>query len=123
MTVELSKIFMREGGSSTGVGPAILNGRLQLRDIVFFHEDTGYYVVQVTPQARSAVQYPFTGRIIGDENNIVGQPAIQEEGKFKVPILSNALTVKIEILNDSPQPSVITGASWRGFFNEISRQE
>jgi hypothetical protein len=123
MTGEISKIFMREAGSSAGVGPAILNGRLQLRDMTFFHEDTGYYFVQVTPLHRPAVQYPMTGRILGDGNNLVGQPAIVDEGKHKVPILSNALTVKIEVINDSPLPSVITGATWRGFFNELSRQE
>ena len=125
MTVELSTIFMREASPSgqAGVGAAILNGRLQLKDLTFFHENTGFYKVQVTPLARAAVVYPMTGRIIGDGNNIIGQPAIVAKGLHKVPIKTNSLTAKIEIINDSPLPSIITGAAWRGFFNEISRQE
>lgn len=118
MTVELSKQYMREGPDS----PAILDGRLQIRDITFSHEETGYYKVQITPIQRTANVYEFTGRTIGDNENQIGSAAIDDRGTFTAIVNSNGETVKIEVINDTPFPSVITAASWRGYFNEITRQ-
>lgn len=117
-TVELSKLFMRDDGDS----PAILDGRLQVRDITFRHEKTGYYKVVVTPRLRSANDYEFTGRVVGDDDNQVGTAAIDDFGSFMARVNSDGETAKIEITNDTPFPSVITAAAWRGMFNEIARQ-
>jgi hypothetical protein len=118
LTVELSKQYMREDADS----PAILDGRLQLRDITFSHEDTGYYKVRVTPIQRTALDYEFTGRTIGDNQNQIGAAPIDDRGTFTSLVNSDGETAKIEVINDTPFPSVITAATWRGFFNEITRQ-
>jgi hypothetical protein len=116
--VELSKLFMRDDGDS----PAILDGRLQVRDMTFRHEQTGYYKVVVTPRLRAANDYEFTGRVVGDDDNQVGTAAIDDFGSFMARVNSDGETAKIEIKNDTPFPSVITAAAWRGMFNEIARQ-
>jgi hypothetical protein len=118
LTVELSKQYMREDGDS----PAILDGRLQIRDITFSHENTGYYKVAVTPLQRTVDNYEFTGRTIGETENQIGSAPIDDRGTFMALVNSNGETVKIEVINDTPFPSVITAATWRGFFNEITRQ-
>lgn len=117
MLVELSKQYMRDGD-----GPAIIDGRLQLRDITFSHQETGYYKVTVTPRQRTANVFEFTGRVVGDQDNQIGSAPIDDRGNFTALVNTNGETGKIEITNDTPFPSVITAASWRGFFNEISRQ-
>ena len=118
MSVELSKLHMRESEDA----PVIIDGRLQVRDITFQHVDSGYYKVSVTPRLRDANDYEFTGRVVGDDDNIVGAAAIDAEGKFRARVNSDGTTARIVISNDTPFPSVITSAAWRAFFNEISRQ-
>lgn len=117
-TIELNKLYMRERADD----PAIITGRLQVRDITFQYQDTGYFKVQVTPLARSVDTYEFTGRTLGDDDNVVGAAAIDDFGSFRAQVLTNGETGKIEIINDTPFPSVIVAAAWRGFFNELSRQ-
>lgn len=118
MNVELSKQYFRPAEDS----PAILNGRFQLRDITFSHKDTGYYKVVVTPLQRDPNTYEFTGRILGSGSNVISGTAIEESGEFTAGVLSDGLTAKIQIQNDTPFPSIVTSASMRAFFNETSRQ-
>lgn len=118
MSVELSKLHMRERDDS----PAIIDGRLQVRDITFQHVSSGYYKVTVTPRLRSANEYEFTGRVVGDDDNQIGSAAIDDEGTFRARVNSDGTTVTITVSNDTPFPSVITAAAWRGYFNEIARQ-
>jgi hypothetical protein len=117
-TVELNKLYMR----TRGTDPAIITGKLQVKDINFHYQDTGYFKVQVTPLQRDVDTYEFTGRIIGDADNVVGQAAIDDFGTFRAQVLTNGETGTIEVINDTPFPSVIVAAAWRGFFNELSRQ-
>jgi hypothetical protein len=116
--IEFSHLFLRE----TEESPAIISGRLQVRDISFRYETTGYFKVVVTPMARTAQKSEFSGNVVGSSDTQVGSAPISDSGVFTVPVRSDGSTAKIEIKNDSPFPSIIVGASWRGFFNELSRQ-
>ena len=109
---------MRESGDS----PAIIQGRLQIRDITFRFENSGYFKVRVKPRLRDVNVTEFTGRVVGDDDNKVGTAAIKDRGTLTARVNSNGDTVKIEIVNATPLPSVITAAAWRGLFNEIARQ-
>ncbi len=116
MEAEFSKQYMQDGES------AILNGRLQMRDMRLAYVESGYFKVEVIPRLRDTKTYEFTGRVVGDDNNVVGSAAIDDLGTFRFIVNSNGETCRILVKNDTPFPSVITSASWRGFFNEISRQ-
>lgn len=118
MSVQLSKLYFRNRE-----GAAVITGRLQLKDITFLLEDTGYIKVEVTPTARDAYEYTFEGKTLGSEDTTIGSPAIAESTSFKVPVYANSEKVTITLSNDQPQPCVVTAAAWRGFFNELSRQE
>ena len=117
-TVELSKLYMRETADSA----AILNGRLQVKDIRFHFVSSGYFSVDVTPQNRDTDKYEFTGSEVGNSETTVDGAPIISEGTFRARVMSNGATCKIEVVNNTPFPSVITAAAWRGFFNEVSRQ-
>lgn len=114
-TVELSKLFLQDDGVS------IVTGRLSLKDITFRLVDAGYLKCTVTAEDRTAYEYEFEGRILGD-TAAVGPAELAEEF-FKVPVSSDGRTAQIVISSDEPLPCVVSSAAWRGFFNEVSRQE
>ena len=119
MSYTFSQQYWREQANS----PANLTGRLQLRDISLNVQDTGYLKITVTPTARTAYVYTFEGKTLGESTTLVGSASIATTAKVKVPIWTNAETVDITVSNDQPGPSIVTSAAWRGFFNELSRQE
>jgi hypothetical protein len=119
MTAKLSQLFIKELVGSTG--PTVLTGRLQLKDITFRVVDTGFLRVTVAPADRTAYSYDFEGKIIGD-NAAVGSPTMTS-AFFKVPIWADSKNVDITLTNSQPQPCIIAAAAWRGFFNELSRQD
>lgn len=118
MSVELTRLFMRE----TNDGEAILTGVLKVNDMTWEYEKTGYFKVSVTPEFRDTDVYEFTGRVLGDEDNVIGAAAIDDFGEFQNMVLTDGKTGKIVVNNDTPFPCVLTAAAWRGFFNEVSRQ-
>jgi hypothetical protein len=118
MTATLSQIYRRARDDR-----AIITGRLQLKDITFLLEKTGYLKATVTPESRTAYNYTFEGKVLGSSTLQVGSSSIEEEATFKVPIYAKSDAVTISLTNDQPLPSIVTAAAWRGFFNELSRQE
>lgn len=114
---ELSKQYLRDES-----GTAIQSGRLQLRTLAVNYKDTGYFEIHVTPDTRDTKVWKMTGRTLGSIYNLLGAPVIVPQGQRKVKINSRADTVKIEIVNSSPYPSVITSALWVGFYNNVVRQ-
>jgi hypothetical protein len=116
MNVELSRQYLRDQ-----TGAAIITGRCQMRDLTIAFKDTGYFEVQVTPEARSTKTYKMPGRVLGSSSFNVGSVNIVAQGSFRAPIRSRADTAKIVISNPSYLPSIIASAAWVGFFNEVSR--
>lgn len=120
LSVTLSEQFFREAQNNNA---AIITGRLQLRDITFNLVDTGYLKVTITPEARDPYVYTFEGKVIGSSTTQIGQASIEDQVQFKVPVWSRSDKVDIVVSNDQAQPSIVASAAWRGFFNEITRQE
>ena len=118
MQVTLSELFARGQKDQ-----AIISGRLQLRDITFLVSDTGYLKVTVSPRARTDQVYTFEGKTLGELSTTVGSASIAPTATVRVPIWTESTHAVIAITNNQPVPSVVESASWRGFFNEITRQE
>lgn len=114
---EISPQYMRDQQ-----GVAMRTGRLQMKNITFSFKNTGYFEVHVTPKARDTKVWKMTGHILGDASFTIGSPTILENGTYTAKVGSKGDTVKIEVVNSSPYPSVITGATWRGFYNNIVLQ-
>ena len=100
-----------------------LTGKYMIRDITFHYADSAYFKVRVTPKGRRANSREFTGMPLGSEDLIVGSSPILSDGTFRKGVRSNGETVKIEIINDTPWPSVITSAEVRGFYTEVTEED
>lgn len=114
--VTLSKQYVRNEENAS-----IINGRLQLRNMTVRFNDTGYFVVEVIPEGRSAIQRTYTGRVLGSSDNEIQMFNIAN-GKFRFGVKSNGETATITVRSDKFLPFTITSAAWIGFFNEVSRQ-
>ena len=106
------------GGQNQG---EIVSGRLQLRHFYIKFEDTGFFKVEVTPQNRDTSTHKFTGKLLGAASAAVGQINL-ETGTFKVPIMSRADRVNIDIKNDTFLPTQLSSAEYEAMFYMRSRR-
>jgi len=117
MTVELSRIYLRDNNVP------VLTGRLQLTDITLLVEKTGYYKLQVTSDGGRAVKAEtYEGKILGG-GALINDASVPDADSQRHVIHSRGEDTKLEVINDTAAPSVITSMQWRGFFNELTRQE
>jgi hypothetical protein len=103
------QVFKPVQGDSTKLA------RFQLRKVSFNFSNTGKFDVTVDSVGRDPVVTNFTGRILGEPENVLGQASIVPEGSFSVGVLSKPDTTKITITNDTHLPSVFQSAEWEGF--------
>jgi hypothetical protein len=110
MMYELSEQHLRASG-----GTSVLTGKLQLRFLTVDYVNTGDFFVRVTPTGRTArdVAYPF--RVLGTNSIVLGKPNILS-GQTRIPVLSNATSVSIKLMNDSPMPCSFQSLEWTAHF-------
>ena len=109
-----SPLVLREeapGGGRSAVG----EGRLQLLYLALFYDQTGAFDVVVTPRARTAYRYAFTGKVLGAQSGVSGAPGL-ETGRFKTPIYARNTEVDIEVSTESFLPCAHLSAEWEGRF-------
>jgi hypothetical protein len=92
--------------------------RLQLRRGYLNYSDSGYFKVSVTPEGRSTSDYIFTGRLVGDLNEL-GVVALGS-GRFSFAILSKNDRVILEISSETIQPFRLTSMEWEGEYTKRS---
>ncbi len=106
-------------------GESVLNlARLQLRNMSFSFNKTGFFQVIVSPQpstteGRNVRTITFSGNTIGTRK--IDSQTLQE-GTFKVPVLARSNKVTVELQNTSHLPSVFQSAEWEGFMILRSRR-
>lgn len=115
----LSPITMKAAQSGGGQ-KSDTEGRLQLRKLAFNYADTGFFDVWVKPHNRNIYKYRYTGKVLGTETAIIGQPSF-DTGRFIVPVMSRNIDTQITIVNDSPIPCSILSADWEGFYVKRSQ--
>ena len=115
---KFSEIHLQQPSQRGGMA-VVMGGRYQLRYGSLLYEDSGFFKVKVTPKYQTAYEYPFTGRILGSGNNLVGSPSI-ESGKFDFPLMGKHDEITVEIENDSPLPSRLLAAEWEASYNPRS---
>ena len=106
------------GGQKSG---EIISGRLQLKHFYIKFEDTGFFKVEVTPDNNTTSTHKFTGRFLGASSASIGQINL-ETGTFKVPIMSRADRVAIDVKNDTFLPTVLSSAEYEAMFHMRSRR-
>tara|TARA_Y100001937_G_scaffold82981_1_gene112374 strand:+ start:317 stop:2803 length:2487 start_codon:yes stop_codon:yes gene_type:complete len=106
------------GGQRSG---EIISGRLQLKHFYIKFEDTGFFKVEVTPSQRDTSTHKFTGNVIGTASNVIGQISL-ETGTFKVPVMSRADRVTIDVKNNTFLPTILSSAEYEAMFHMRSRR-
>ena len=106
-----------------GVGQRseLVSGRLQLHHFYIKFEDTGFFKVEVTPENRDTSTHKFTGRLLGAASAAIGQINL-ETGTFRVPIMSRADRVDIDVKNDTFLPTQLSSAEYEAMFYMRSRR-
>ena len=105
-------------GSNAG---EMISGRLQLHHFYIKFEDTGFFKVEVTPENRDTSTHKFTGRLLGSSSAAIGQINL-ETGTFRVPIMSRADRVDIDVKNDTFLPTQLSSAEYEAMFHMRSRR-
>ena len=106
------------GGSNQG---ELISGRLQLHHFYIKYEDTGFFKVEVTPENRDTSTHKFTGQLLGAASSTIGQINL-ETGTFRVPIMSRADRVDIDVKNDTFLPTQLSSAEYEAMFHMRSRR-
>ena len=113
---ELSTIFVRKQSQSGGL-IVDSTGRLQLLKGIMAYANSGPFTISVTPEGRSTSDYIFTGRVVGDVNNVIGQVVLRS-GKFRFSILGLNETTRIVLHSDSFFPFQFTSIDWEGNYTK-----
>lgn len=103
------QVFKPAQGDSTKMA------RMQLRKMAFNFSNTGTFDVTVDSIGRDPSVATFTGRILGQADNILGQAAIVPEGSFEVGVQAQSDKTSITITNDTHLPSVFQSAEWEAY--------
>lgn len=115
----LSTIYVKSEGER-GV-QALLEGRLQLRQLWFNYANSGYFKVSVEVFDKDTYEYTHTGRTLGTTASTLGK-LMFSTGKFTVPIQSLNTNCKISVESDAPAPLALIGAGWSGNYVRRTKQ-
>lgn len=117
--IALSPLYVK---SETERGTqALLEGRLQLRQLWINYADSGYFVVKVDVFDKDTYEYINTGRTLGTTDSTLGK-LMFSTGKFTVPIQSINTNCKISVESDAPAPVALIGAGWIGNYVRRTKQ-
>ena len=84
-------------------------------------EDTGFFKVEVTPENRDTSIYKFTGQLLGSASSTIGQVNL-ETGTFRVPVMSRADRVDVDVKNNTFLPTQLSSAEYEARFHMRSRR-
>ena len=107
-----------QGGRNSG---EFISGRLQLHHFYIKFEDTGFFKVEVTPDLRDTSTHNFTGVLLGTGSSTIGTVNL-ESGSFKVPVMSRADRVNIDVKNNTFLPTTLASAEYEAMFHMRSRR-
>jgi hypothetical protein len=113
-----STIYVRKQSASGGI---VIDeaSRLQLLRGYLNYNNSGYFKVSVTPEGRDTSSYIFTGRLVGDAGNPLGEVALRS-GRFSFAILSKNDRVILEISSSEILPFRLTSLEWEGNYTKRS---
>lgn len=116
--IVMSTIMVKQ--SDNGSTQALIEGRLQLRQMWFNYADSGYFKVTVDIKDKQAYIYEYTSRLLGTRFNILGAMPFTT-GSFKFPIQAKNENVNIRLETDTPLPVSLVGAGWIGNYQRRTR--
>lgn len=134
MRFRFSKFYLRDTN-----GVALTQGRLQIRTLTLTFTDTGYFRLEGTSQRPATVRHEMNGGYYYEQElpvegrsfkavhtgvmlgvSTIGSPSIIS-GERRFPVMSNAVTAQIDLVNDSYLPSHIQTAAFEGLWTSRSQ--
>lgn len=117
MRFRFSPFMLREPASQGGPPIGVLNGKTQVRTLTLRALNSGYFRIEINPNARSQYVVPFTGNIIGSNLANLGQnPGMNENIEVRTLIGCNCDQVYVDIVNDTPLPCRLSNAEYEILF-------
>tara|TARA_B100001094_G_scaffold9691_1_gene8654 strand:+ start:2120 stop:4627 length:2508 start_codon:yes stop_codon:yes gene_type:complete len=121
MHYRFSQQRLTDASSGRSTGTEMVSGRLQMHHYYIKYEDTGFFKVEVTPENRDTSTYNFTGQLLGAASSTIGQINL-ETGTFRVPIMSRADRVNVDVKNNTFLPTQLSSAEYEARFHMRSRR-
>ena len=121
MHYRFSQQRLTDSSSGKATGSEIVSGRLQLHHFYIKYEDTGFFKVEVTPENRDTSTHKFTGQLLGSASSTIGQINL-ETGTFRVPIMSRADRVDVDVKNNTFLPTKLSSAEYEARFHMRSKR-
>ena len=107
--IQFSPVYLRQKDENNTLR-AVVNGRLQVRDLKLNYADTGGFVVHVKSHGHTYT-YPMTARHLG--TTTLGK--IQDEtGVFRIPVQCLNTACEITLDSDMPLPVSLLNFVWEG---------
>lgn len=97
-------------------------GRLQLRYVDFYYNDSRYFKVEVTPKFRDTTTYEFDRRDPLNANIVISEEEEFEQAKFRAHIFSKNDQVTVELVNDSIDQAKFIAMEWTGLYFDVARK-
>lgn len=110
MKYVFNKQYMRDSNKLP-----ILGGRLQLRNVTFNVQNTGYLKVGVTNSGRDTKYTVYTPPTIGLLNSHTDTNYLRN-GTVKVSLMGNAAECEVSIYNSTHHPTAVLSAEWEGMY-------
>jgi len=102
-------------------GVALGSATLKLRKMSVFFTSSGYFRGVITPEGRASNSYYYTGIKLGTLDAVLGSNQVGG-GVFNFPVITDASTVTIDLINDTYLPSFFQSAEWEGFLHTRNRR-
>jgi hypothetical protein len=116
MRYRFSQLFIKDGDKQS-----VMGAKLQLKTMSVSYSDTATFKAEVTPRLRDKSTYVFTGVKLGTASATIGK-VNTSSGEFRFPIITSSEGVVIDLVNDSPLPSIFQGAVWEGMYQQRTRR-
>ena len=97
-------------------------GRLQLRYIDFYYNDSRYFKVEITPKFRDTTTYEFDRRDPLNGNIVISEEEDFEQAKFRAHVFSKNDQVTVELVNDSIDQAKFIAMEWTGLYFDVARK-
>lgn len=95
----------------------VLNGTLHLTKYRAAVQESGNFDVQIVNQYSGTASVPFSGRMLGAAENVIGQPAVMS-GEVVVPVRTDAEYSSIIFETSAETPLALAGLEWEGQYTK-----
>lgn len=102
-------------------GVVISTGRLRVNHFLITLRDSAYVLAKVLSKYWPGEEVRYDGRIVGDINNVVGEPALIND-QFYIPFREDTSDAEFEIYSESFYPMTLLDIEWKGQYTKRGRR-